>query len=183
MRTSIVRIILHIVAIHSLLMGLSLAAQPIGEYGLDTETVVLLHANDNAGSVVADASGNGFNGAATGTSVVPGVFGSARRFTNDVTGIAADYITLGNSAAFNPPALTFDAWINMATSAEGLVNGIPIITREDSYAGDEAYSFEIASPCDGIVNGLHIYDGEISLCSSRGLALNRWYHAAFTMDE
>ncbi len=59
------------------------------EYQPDANTVALWHLNETSGSSVADASGNGNNGTAAGTTIVDRRFGKARSFngTGDFIGI------------------------------------------------------------------------------------------------
>lgn len=154
-----------------------------GEYATDANTVLLYHMNESGGSSIADSSGNALHGTATATSVVSGAFARGRRLTNDVNNVASQYISAGNSSALNPPALTFEAWIRMNTAPSAAANIIPIFGREDSYAGNIAYIFEVIDQCTagGPANALHIYDGDVSLCSSTGLVTGRWYHVAFTL--
>ncbi|MCU1348672.1 MAG: hypothetical protein JWO56_1702, partial [Acidobacteria bacterium] len=157
-----------------------------GEYVADADTVLLLHLNEGSGSSLADASAAGNSGSASGTTATPAVYGNGRRFSNVVTDLATDFVSLGNSSSLNPAALTFEAWINLTTSSQGVPTGIPVFGREDSWAGNIAYILEILSAPAGTQCGgtdvLHIYDGDISLCSSVGVPLNRWTHVAFTMQ-
>ena len=162
------------------------SSQPSGaEYAADADTVALLHLNEASGAALADASSAGNNGTATGSSVTPAVYGNGRRLANDVNGVASEFVSLGTASSLNPAALTFEAWIRPTSGSQGLVNGIPIVSREDSYAGNVAYLFEMVSgpagtPCGG-TNVLHVYDGDVSLCSAAGLSLQRWTHVAFTL--
>ncbi len=144
-------------------------------------SVLLLHLEEGSGvEDLVDSSGNGVAARAVGTTVVEGRSGHARLLRNDVAGMGTEYITLGNSRRLNPTTeLTFEAWIYPKSDAEGLVNGIPIVSREDSWMGDIAYIFEMGiPPC-----GLHLYDGELNVCAPDVVALNRWSHVAFTVES
>ncbi|MDI6767023.1 MAG: hypothetical protein QME52_09395 [Bacteroidota bacterium] len=77
------------------------------EYTPDAYTVALYHFNETSGSIVYDSSGNGNNGTATGTVIVNGKFGLARRFNG-----ISDRITIPGTSKLNvSPQLTLEAWI------------------------------------------------------------------------
>jgi uncharacterized RDD family membrane protein YckC len=156
----------------------------VGEYSSDSNTVLLLHMNESSGSSLHDASGHGYRVTTTGTTIVDGRFGLARRFSNEVGFVARDYISVTDSPALNPPeALTFEAWIYLTANSEGWTNGMPIFSRDDSYMGVQGYSFGVGS-CDANL-GLVFYDGELGVCKGwvPGLDLGQWHHVAFTLES
>ncbi|MEA2162244.1 MAG: hypothetical protein QOK37_371 [Thermoanaerobaculia bacterium] len=144
----------------------------------DHHTIMMLHLDEVAGEYLNDSGGRGYD-ATTTSAVVPGRVGNGRRLSNDVSNVARQFITLGNASAFNPTqALTFDAWIYPTSGPEGLTNGIPIISREDSWMGNIAYILELGTrPC-----ALHLYDGDVSLCADVIVPVNSWSHVAFTLE-
>lgn len=124
-------------------VALPVAAQTLpGEYTPDAHTVLLLHMDEPSGIYVADASGHVNDATATGTTIVPGVFGNARAFANKLGEVAHDYLSVNNSATLNPPnALTIEAWVYLTMPAAGWQNGIPFINRDDSWSGVQGYSY------------------------------------------
>ncbi len=77
------------------------------EYTPDTNTIALWHFNETSGGTVADASGNGNNGTATGTTIVDGRFGKAKYFNG-----TSDYIIVPLSQSLMPESsLTVECWI------------------------------------------------------------------------
>ncbi len=172
-----------LLVISILLLGvLPAIAQVTGEYSTDANTVALLHMNEASGSLLTDSSGLGNHGTTTGTTVVAGRFGNGRRFTNIVTAVPNDWVSLGNSPSLNPSnALTVEAWIYPTTNPpDGY--GVPIVSRDDSWGGTQGYTFNIIKdPCNGFTNPLFIYDGDIGLCSNASVPINQWSHVAFTL--
>lgn len=153
-----------------------------GEYSTDPNTVLLLHMNETSGSTVSDASTYGNNGTATGTTIVDGRFGKAKRFNNAANSTAVDYINCGNSPSLNPSsAITIEAWIYLTTSSNGYNgnNTIPIISKDDSWGGSQpAYTTSVdGSSPNNIPNGS--FGFSIYAPGTSSLQLNRWYHLAF----
>jgi hypothetical protein len=164
-----------------------LACSFLGEYVPDDNTVLLLHMNEDAEtSVLRDASAYANDGVATGTVVVPGVFGNARRFDNAVNAVAEHFITLSNSATLNPStAATFEFWVfPTATTSivDGWPNGNPVLNRDDAWGGIPGYSFHLYTQPDFAENRPYFYDG-VTLIGDEGLAIDRWSHVAFTFEN
>lgn len=84
-----------------------------GEYTSDPNTVLLLHMNETSGSSVSDASGNGNNGAATGTTIVDGRFGKTRSFNG-----TSDYVSVPKNDGFNfgSNPFTVETWVKFSTA-------------------------------------------------------------------
>ncbi len=159
--------------------------RPLAEYKPDANTIALYHFNETSGDTILDFGPNHRNATATGTTIVTGRFGAARSLGNTFGATAHDFISLGNDGSFNPPrALTFEAWIKLQTQVPTeWTNGLPLFNRDDSWAGVQGYSFAIITPCNGVANALHFYDGDLSVCSATSIAINEWHHVAFTLEQ
>ena len=68
--------------------------------------------NETSGSTVADSSGNGNNGTATGTSIADGVLGKARVFNG-----SSDFVSITNQVLKQTPNLTFEAWFKQNSTS------------------------------------------------------------------
>jgi fibronectin type 3 domain-containing protein len=86
-----------------------------GEYLPDTSTALLLHFNESSGDTAYDASGNGNAGIATGTTIVEGRYGKARRFNG------GDQVTAQHSASLNVGTgnFTLEMWFFLGSSGAG----------------------------------------------------------------
>jgi len=155
-------------------------------YTGDANTVLLLHLDEPDGPSVADASGLGNDGTATGTTVVPGQFALARRFDNSPTSSASDFISLGTSESLNPPeAATFEFWLYLTSSTsteDGWTNGNPILSREDATVGDAGYLFATYTAPGFPANRPYFSDGNTCM-SPQGVPLGSWTHVAFTLQN
>lgn len=107
-------------------------AQYFGEYRTDSSTVLLLHMDEAGGSTAADSSGHGNNGTATGTTIVSGRFGNARRFSG------SDFITLPSISAGS--AFSVEAWVKVDTPSTGEQFN-PILDRGLYDASKRGYMF------------------------------------------
>ena len=96
------------------------ASQPLllGEGPSDWGMPLLLfHMNEQERASVGDASGNGYNGSTSGTSIVPGRFGFAREFNG-----STDFVRVRNSTGLNPSSeMTVQAWIRTTTQTAQVI--------------------------------------------------------------
>ena len=77
--------------------------------GYDADLKLYLPFDETSGATAHDLSGNGNTGTATGTTIVPGVFGKARSFNG-----SSDFIDCGSGSSIDITAdLTLEAWINV----------------------------------------------------------------------
>ena len=89
------------------------------EYTSDLNSVALYHFNETSGDIAYDTSGNGNNGAATGTTIVDGKFGKARSFHG-----SSDYITVPANSNLNLESqFTLEAWVNVSGNGRILSKG------------------------------------------------------------
>lgn len=79
-----------------------------GEYFSDSNTALLMHMNELSGSDVADAISNANNGTATGTTIVDGKVGKARKFQGTPEVIITNY-----NANFGTGPFTVELWVNL----------------------------------------------------------------------
>ncbi|MFZ5391911.1 MAG: LamG-like jellyroll fold domain-containing protein [Patescibacteria group bacterium] len=68
--------------------------------------------NETNGSTVADSSGNGNNGTATGTSIADGVMDKARVFNG-----SSDFVSIANQVLKQTPNLSFEAWFKQNSTS------------------------------------------------------------------
>ncbi len=80
----------------------------IGEYNPDTSTVLLLHMDESADTIVSDASGFQNNGTASNAPVASGRFGNCRAFG----GNSSSYIQVARATSLEPVSgLTIEYWM------------------------------------------------------------------------
>ncbi|MBM4166976.1 MAG: LamG domain-containing protein, partial [Ignavibacteria bacterium] len=150
-----------------------------GPYTTDSNTVALYHFDETGGNVVADASGNGNNGTATGTTIVNGKFGKARNFD----GSTNNYLSIPNSSTITSShQITVEGWFYF-----------------NSFTGDSPVLFDKRS-AEGILNDFLLYfqgsgdsiHFEIGIGGvekrvtfswiSSGMSIGNWYHIAGTYN-
>lgn len=147
-----------------------------GQYENDTNTVVLLHMDETGGALVLDASSNGNNGTANGTSVVTGYYGNARSFA----GTSGDYISIPHSTSLAiSNAISIEAWINF--SVGGTIN--PRIMSKGHTTG---YGFYTVGTDSARYIGFQAVNGGVelsmSITSRSRIYTDKWYHVAYTYD-
>ncbi|MBI3193607.1 MAG: VCBS repeat-containing protein, partial [Ignavibacteriae bacterium] len=144
------------------------------EYTTDANTVALWHFNETSGSTVADASGSGNNGTATGTTPgVVGVFGNARGFNG-----TSDYVRIASQVTIPNSAFTWEACIYL--------NSYPSPTKfftimeQGVNPGDQMVTPALSILSTGQLDFFlyKIDQGNIHLYSNSILPLQRWIHVA-----
>ncbi len=144
-----------------------------GEYASDVSSVLLLHLNEATGQFSIDATGNGNNGIASGTTITDGRFGKARNF-NGLT----DYI-LGSSSALDFVAQDFsiEGWINTSSSAS---QALVVATNSVTATGSNI-ALTVAGGASGGFIDLDINNGQGTSGSNLGgrkVNDGRWHHVA-----
>lgn len=143
------------------------------EYTPDANTVALYHFNETSGSTVSDASSNGNNGTATGTTIVDGKFGKSRSFDS-----LGAYIDVGSdpSLKIGGNQITVEAWIFIR--GDGF--NWPRIVLGGSV--DRAYTLCKNSDTDDrilwrpVISGHpYVYGDVVSITP---LSRNQWHHVA-----
>lgn len=144
-----------------------------GEYASDAITSILMHMNETSGQFVLDATGNGNNGVATGTTIVDGRFGKARSFNG-----TSDFI-LGSSSSLNfgGQDFTLEAWINTSsTASQAIFVANNSVTTTSSNIG-----IYVAGGAGGGYFDVHINDGQGTSGSNLGgrkVNDGKWHHIA-----
>ena len=143
----------------------------LNNWGWDDDLELYLPFDETSGQSAFDLSGNGNTGTATGTTIVPGVFGKARSFNG-----TSDFVA---GAAPEPLELTASAWVYPTTvSTNGGAGRI-----FQSYAA--TWSLEQGTKGDDNDQELHghLYDGSSHFyITGDTLVLNQWTHVAITYD-
>ncbi len=127
---------------------------------------------DDAGSTLADASGNGRPATATGTTATTGVRNQARVF-NGVT----DQARVGASEALSPASLTVRAWVKLAALPGTF--GVVVASYGGNYQG---WYLGVHASGRVIFSASSLPASSPWLLTSSALAVNRWYHLAATYD-
>ncbi|MFA6440044.1 MAG: LamG-like jellyroll fold domain-containing protein, partial [Bacteriovoracaceae bacterium] len=138
----------------------------LGQYSNDANTQLLLHLNENSGTVASDYSGKNNIGSVTGATISTGRFGDARNFSG-----TTQYLLVNNDPSLSPgSSFTAEAWIN-PTSVAGVRN---IIHKIDATTG---YTLRIN-------NGkLEAWSGiSSSIVSVASVLPNAWTHVAVSYD-
>ncbi len=128
--------------------------------------------NEGAGTMVADASGNGNNGTISGaTWTHSGKYGSALVF-NGTNAL----VTVSNSTTLQlNAAMTLEAWVNLTTVGSAF--------RDVIYKGNDNYFLEAASPSGGEPGGGGtLGSSDAILYGTAALAVNTWSYVAVTYD-
>ena len=140
-----------------------------GEYQSDANTVLLLHMDDTSGSTVVDGSSNGKNGTATGTTIVDGRFGKARKFSSigDVVEIDRSLLKL--------PVFTAEAWVYL----DGYANQIGHTILSNLHSGvDNGWIFALDQSKRlnfTIMSSPHLFSRVL-------IETLKWYHVAISFD-
>jgi len=135
----------------------------------DVHTRAYYKMDETSGSSVADLTGNGFTGTATGTTIVDSMtgFDKARSFSG------SDVITVSSPLTYNR-SRTISFWFR--PTALGTQRGL-ISAGNSSTDGTPMLLFVQTS-----ANLLSIYHGSGYRTGTTLLTSNRWYHAAYTFD-
>ena len=136
-----------------------------------SELVAAYSFNASAGSTVADSSGNGNNGTASGTATwSAGKFGNAMRFngTNSV-------VTVPDSASLDlTTAMTLEAWVKPAVAQGGW--------RSVMHKNVDRYYLMASSDNNSPVGGGTFGAGNQNTYAASALPVNVWTHLATTFD-
>ncbi len=138
------------------------------ELAADINTVGLWHMNEASGTSVADSSGRGNTGTATGTTIVDGKFGKARSFTSP------DVVEFSNTSTILNGDATIEAWIYRT----GAVDVPAAIWRH----GGLYEVFSADANANGSFNlGIRYYNGSAwnAVLSGQTINTGRWYHTAY----
>lgn len=141
----------------------------LGEYAVDTATVLLMHFDQDSGAVAGDVGPNGYRGQVNGGSFVSGRFGKAFQPSN-TNGISVS--NLPSVGLENQ--LTIEAWVKLVSTPTDWCNivGFP--------------HMNLGSNTDLSVGiGLTLEDGRAGGAgtSSYVLAVGKWYHVAGTFEN
>ena len=145
----------------------------LGEYTPDANTVLLLHMNETSGTTVSDASGNGNNGTATGTTVVDGRFGKARSYST-----TGEIVTIPHSTSLNfgTGAYTLEAWVNTLNLTN--LGGHPCF----KVSSGRGWQTELES--NGNVSfSVEGDQGRTGLTSVRQINDDKWHHIAGVVTQ
>ncbi len=135
--------------------------------------------DETSGSTVYDGSSYGHHGAVTGTTIVDGKFGKARRFQGD-----PDYINFGVKQTLNPSGTeaehTMEAWIKFDTS-QGSSYPTLFNLWEENGSYDKSYLVDFPSQTVRYYVRNAANTTERSLQTSNlGLYDNQWHHIVVT---
>ncbi|MBT7915172.1 hypothetical protein HN588_14845, partial [Candidatus Bathyarchaeota archaeon] len=142
------------------------------ELPADEHTVGLWHMNEGSGSSVADSSGNGNDGTATGTSIVSGKLNNARGgFDGGTTKIqTAAFLTHESDRQY-----TLSAWVYQ-TGGQGT-----FLVKESTWNDGFKFWGSIASLYFRAGDGTNA--ANIFSAVSTGASLNEWVHVAISRNS
>jgi concanavalin A-like lectin/glucanase superfamily protein len=130
--------------------------------------------NEGRGSAVADASGNGNAGVASGTKWAQGRFGNASLAFNGM----GDWVTVADAASLDlTTQMTLEAWVYPTGTLAGFRD---LISKEQ--VGGIAYSLYANGTGNVPVTGIFTGGTERWLFGTATLPLNVWTHLAATYD-
>lgn len=161
-----------------------------GELLADANTIALYHFNEASGSSVADSSGNGNNGTAIGTTIVPGRFGNARSFNG-----SSDYITVPDSPSLsNLSQITIEVWVkptgfDLGAWAGGEALVVKGTSVDGAFSGYALWVHRNAEGPNGSASSLTQVQFQLSFgggSTSSPLSFphepNKWYYVVGTYD-
>jgi chitodextrinase len=127
--------------------------------------------NEGSGITVADASGNGNNGAiANGTWTAAGKYGTALSFNGTNT-----TVTIPDSASLHlGSAMTLEAWVDPTTVSSAF--------RDVIYKPNDSYYLEATSNAGPPAGGGTFGGASAILYGPAGITANAWTHLAVTYD-
>lgn len=142
------------------------------ELPADEHTVGLWHLDEVSGASVADASGNGNTGTATGTSVVSGRLDNARSFNG-----SSDYINFGDKDDFElNKSITAEAWFktSSADTDAGIIDKM----------GASNYAYTLSIESGNLIGKITQCSGAEYLNIASSIAVNddNWHHAAIAFN-
>ena len=168
--------------------ALPCAAGPPEPYGVDANTVALYHFEDAPGNVVADATGVN-PGVATGTTIVPSLFGHGRQFRGNGDG---DYITVPDKPSLRGMAqMTIEAWVYPTGFDLGADNANETIAgRGDQTPPYDLYEITMTRNNDPASSFSYFTAAMAILASGQGSQANstvhhlpnQWYYIVGTYD-
>ena len=145
-----------------------------GEYATDTNTVLLLHLNEEEGFTFYDASGRNNNAYSNGAYSDNGVFGYGKYFDG------TSYATVNHTPDFDlADAFTAEAWIKVPGNSVGyaiLDNG------GSGYRNYALYIHSVSGNTFTLSGFTNVQGSEIYLTPSFPLEFEQWYHVALTAD-
>ncbi len=125
--------------------------------------------NETSGNTVADSSGNGNNGTATGTSIADGVMGKSRNFNG-----SSDYINIVSSSNLNIQGnLTLAAWIK--TNSKPVTDYWDIMGKTNGTSPWQGYEFALNSNGSLSIYTADSSTGSWSDDSGYNLADEKWH--------
>jgi hypothetical protein len=119
-----------------------------------------------------DVSGNAHHGSLLGTQEIPGVLGTARRFSGSSTALTAPA-----AARLTPSRFTMRAWVRLQAYPSNF--GIVAANYGGNYQG---WFAAVRSDGRVIVSQSRLPGSALWTVSNTPLALNRWYHLTITFD-
>ena len=129
--------------------------------------------DETSGSSVADSSGNGNTGTASGTTIVDGKYGKARSFNG-----SNSYTEIPHSSSLNlSTAITVEAWVNPAATKYNMIS-----SKADDGSGNNDWYFALGSGgCVGSLISFY-WSGSGWICGTTNVSNNVWTHVAVTWD-
>ncbi len=142
------------------------------ELPADIYTVGLWHMNEASGTTVADSSGNGNDGTATGTTIVDGRFGKARSFNG-----SSDYIVVGtNNMPKASAPQTISVWYYVSSN--------PTTTQDLIALGNTSNASAVQIGFNSVnSNKLTVWQyGGTVLVSTNPPSAGAWHFVTYTFD-
>jgi len=127
--------------------------------------------DEGSGTTVADSSGHGNNGTASGTTwSSSGMFGGALVFNG-----APSVVTVPDSSSLHlANGMTLEAWVNPASSSS--------TWRDVIYKGDDNYYLEASSDANSPAGGGNLGGANANVFGGSALAAGSWTYLAVTYD-
>ena len=145
------------------------------EYVPDIYTVALYHFNETSDSIVHDATINGNNGTATGTTIVNGKYGNARSFNSGA------FVEIPNSSSLNLSTnITVEAWIKVSAMPTDYA---AIVVKRETSPFVENYGLYIAPVTGKLQFQFTVAQTRTAdVYSDTGVVDSQWHHVAGTFD-
>jgi len=145
----------------------------------DEYTAGLWHMDEISGTNVADSSGNGNTGTATGTTIVATKLDKGRSFPDATT----DYVNIPSTMGLTNSSITLEAWINLDSTSE---NGAFIKVGVDSGGTSTSNGFGLGVGSTTFEDSgnelIMIYEGVRWIDTGVNIGTG-WHHVAMVVDN
>ena len=143
----------------------------------DANTVGLWHLDETSvgtGSTAYDSSGNNLSAIATGTTLVNGFAGKARKFNG-----SGDYLSIADNTALKPSTITIEAWVR----PDSFASYASLVCKMRDSGGPYGSSYKLGFDLSNHFS-FGLFDGSRwhTAIGNTSITTGQWYHVMGTYD-